>query len=96
MNYLRVRWVHQYPNEPVLLLSELDTERYEVRKIEVFADGRKGFASSNKSFGGTVLGERPIPPPDEIALDRQFVVESTDANDFEAAWSEATKRDAAP
>lgn len=95
MNYLRVRWVHQHPNEPVLLLSELDAERYEVRKIEIFAGGRKGFASSSESYGGTILGELPIPPLAEIALDKQFVVESTNANDFAAVWSEATKRDAA-
>ncbi len=32
MTYLRVGWKHQHPDEPVILYSELDAERWEVRK----------------------------------------------------------------
>jgi len=40
MQYLKVRWIHPSQEDPVVLLSELDSDRYEVRKIEIFADGR--------------------------------------------------------
>src|SRR5258705_13531981 len=43
MQYIRVRWKHALPDEPVELLSELDSESWEVRKVEVFRDGRLGF-----------------------------------------------------
>ncbi len=35
MTYIRVTWSHTRDDEPVLLLSELDAERWEVRKVEV-------------------------------------------------------------
>jgi len=90
MNYLKVRWLHDFPEEPKLLLSELDVDRYEIRKVELFGDGRLGFASSEASFGGTELGEGPIPMEGQISQDPQFVVERTDLEEFEALWLKAT------
>lgn len=47
MEHLKVRWIHTHVDEPVLLMSELNSDRYEVRKVEVYADGRMGFASAD-------------------------------------------------
>ncbi len=44
MKYIRVKWNHLFSDEPVLLFSELDDARWEVRKIEVFRDGHQGYA----------------------------------------------------
>jgi hypothetical protein len=41
---------------PVVLYSELDDNRFEVRKVEVFRDGRLGYADAVRSSGGTGLG----------------------------------------
>ncbi|SHM29767.1 hypothetical protein [Rhizobacter sp. OV335] len=89
MDYVKVRWLHQHASEPILLLSELDAERYEVRKVEVFADGHMGFASDHQTSGHTVLGERPVPPAADIAADPEFVVEGLDGREFEMAWRAA-------
>lgn len=78
--------------EPILLMSELDNNRYEVRKIEIFADGRMEFASNETATGETALGEKPIPPAYEIVADPQFIVEEFNAVDFEEAWHTATTR----
>jgi hypothetical protein len=86
MNYLKVRWIHQCPSDPTLLLSELDSDRYEVRKVEVFSDGRMGFASAEQSSEDTVLSEGPIPTELEIATDTQFVVLEAGREEFEHAW----------
>lgn len=43
---ISVQWLHSNPNYPIELLSELDNERNEVRKVEIFADGRMQFANS--------------------------------------------------
>jgi hypothetical protein len=86
MDYLKVRWIHENQNDPVLLMSELDTDRYEVRKVEMFVDGRLGFASADQSSDETVLGETPVPPAAEIEADPQFIVHDLDALEFEKAW----------
>jgi hypothetical protein len=39
MNYIKVKWNHALPDEPVWFYSELDAERWETRKVEIFADG---------------------------------------------------------
>lgn len=91
MKYMKVRWDHSSDDEPVLLLYELMEDRYTARVIEVFADGRMGFASSEFAIGGTILAEKPIPTPSEIATDPQFSVDDLAAQEFENLWMEATR-----
>jgi hypothetical protein len=86
MSYISVQWVHQDPSDPIWLLSELDSERWETRKIEIFADGSKGYATKTEEVGGTRLGERPVPPLAKIAADPQFIPREIMQDEFEAAW----------
>ena len=69
------------------LVSELDEERYETRKLEFFANGRVGFASSETSSEGTMLGVAPLPPLSEINSDPQFSGLSIGSADFGALWN---------
>jgi hypothetical protein len=85
--YLKVTWIHDFPNEPILLWSELDSDRYEIRKVEIFADGRAEWASEQSAAGGSILGELPVPSAEEIASDPQFLAQETIAEEFENAWS---------
>jgi hypothetical protein len=39
-SYLKLIWHHEFIDEPTWLYSELDENRYEVRKVEVFKDGQ--------------------------------------------------------
>lgn len=86
--YIRVLWWHDLPDEPIELWSELDANRWEVRKIEVWKDGRVGIASASRSSGGTHLGEAPVPAVDAIAADPQFNVEQISSSEFETRWSQ--------
>ena len=52
MQYLKALWHRAGKQDPIVLISELDDERYEVRKVEVFADGLLGFAGEQASAGG--------------------------------------------
>ena len=61
LKYLRVLWRHSFADDPVELLSEIDDARLEVRKIEIFRDGRKGFASRTESGRDTYLGVEALP-----------------------------------
>jgi hypothetical protein len=55
MTYLRVEWIHNFEGEPVEMLSELDTHRNEVRKVERFRDGSLSFAGPQGASGSTML-----------------------------------------
>ncbi len=90
MYYLSVQWIHNFPDEPVMLYSELDEGRYEVRKVEIYANGSKGYASRAESFGGTELSETPLPEMAEIGRDAQFVPAEISAAEFEVVWNERT------
>jgi hypothetical protein len=87
MNYIKVKWKHAFPTEPALIYGELDEGRWEVRKVEVFPDGHRGFASAAGSSGGTQLGKEPIPPLAEIAADSQFEPAEISGEEFEHVWA---------
>ena len=89
MRYLLVTWIHESPDDPVRLYSELDDASWEVRKVEVFRDGRLGFAGPSESSGSTFLGLEPVPPPEVIALDPQFRPEAITRAEFEPMWDRA-------
>ena len=42
MHYIDTAWKHSFPKEPVRIVSELDANRWETRKLEFYADGRVG------------------------------------------------------
>jgi hypothetical protein len=86
MKYLYVKWIHKNPGDPVHLYSELDNDRYEVRKVEVYADGRRGFADSGEEFGGTVLSSMPLPPLEEIAAMKEYEPKEIPVEDFQRVW----------
>jgi hypothetical protein len=94
MNYIKVKWLQSHPDEPVLLYSELDDERWEHRKIEVFADGRMGFASAQEATTstGTELSIEPLPSLAEIASDCRFQPAEITKNEFEDVWSKRMLR----
>jgi hypothetical protein len=69
------------------LWSELDADRNEVRKIEIWADGRVGYAYGGVEVGGSRLGESPVPQLDIIAGDPQFEPEAISQSDFEKLWT---------
>jgi hypothetical protein len=88
--YLKVKWNHTFTNEPVLLYGELDGERRELRKVEIFPGGKMGCAGPGGSTGGTELSDEPLPSREQIATDPQFEPVSIPGPEFEAIWAKAT------
>src|SRR5262245_57593531 len=86
MRYLKVTWAHDLPDEPVTLLSEIGDDGYEIRKVEVFRDGRMTYADAHESTGSTILGESPLPAIEEIASQSEFAPEWISRNDFQEIW----------
>lgn len=87
--YLRVAWHHDFAEEPILLLSEV-VAGVEVRKVEVYRDGRADFADETRATGTTRLSEVLMPSIEEITAQEEFTLEEIDADTFETAWREAT------
>jgi hypothetical protein len=88
MKYLDVRWLHSDPRDPVRLVSELDAENRELRKLEVYGDGRVHFASKQRASGSTRLSEEPLPSLAEISGQAEFEGKEIDAELFESLWRE--------
>ncbi|RFS21192.1 hypothetical protein DVR12_17820 [Chitinophaga silvatica] len=87
MKYIKVTWIHDVEDDPILFYSEIDSERYEVRKIEIYIDESFGLASQNFEFGGAALGEMPVPSLDEIAENTEFLPFEILKEEFEEAWN---------
>jgi len=94
--YLRVEWKHIHADDPVMLYSELDEDRWEVRKVEVFADGRMTYAGGTGSSGHTRLGEVQVPSVDEIAKNAGLTPVAISREEFETSWEKAADADLDP
>lgn len=53
IRYLRVMWHHDFDDEPVLLLREIENGR-EIRKVEKLRDGRTQYAGPEGRTGDTM------------------------------------------
>jgi hypothetical protein len=89
MRYVRVAWRHAFPSDPIVIYSELDDDRWEARKVEVFPDGSLGYASAEGSSCSTELSSEQHPPLQEIARDRQFEPAEITKQEFEEIWLRA-------
>jgi hypothetical protein len=89
MWYLKVVWHHDFPDEPVEILSEIGEDRYEARKVEVFLAGRLDWADESRRSPSTMLGEVPVPPLAEINEQEEFTAAVIPAEEFEQAWAAA-------
>jgi hypothetical protein len=86
MRYIDVKWLHQSPQYPIRLVSEIDSDDYEVRKLEFFQDGHVGFACAAASQDGVELGTVAVPSTIEINAMEEFEAKEISQADFETLW----------
>jgi hypothetical protein len=84
MLYIKVRWKHDDPNDPILLYIEMDNDRWELRRVEIFSDGSFGYADRSASRGTTSLSPEPANP--------EFEPVAITKDEFEAMWLKATRQ----
>jgi hypothetical protein len=87
MTYLLVKWDHSSPDEPSVLYSEIDDQRMERRKIDIYPDGRWGFADDSEEAGGSGLGEAPMPSIEQLNADPDYEATQIDKDEFERLWA---------
>jgi len=87
MTYLLVKWKHSYPDEPSVLYSELDDQRMQRRKIDIYPDGRWGFADAQEEVGGSGLGDAPTPSVEQLNANPEYEAMEIDKEEFERLWA---------
>ncbi|MFS1512656.1 DUF6881 domain-containing protein [Chengkuizengella sp. SCS-71B] len=87
MKYLYVEWMHKFLDEPIVLISELDENRFEQRKIEIYKDGKAGYAINKTEIHDTRLSVDSIPEIHNIALNKKFKPKYISKNDFTRIWN---------
>lgn len=88
MQFIKVCWLSNLCDDPLEMFSETD-HGYEVRKVEIYGDGRIGYADHRESVGGSFLGESVIPPVEQINAYAEFEAMHIDKEYFEAIWDDA-------
>lgn len=88
MIYLKVAWIHDFLDEPILIYSEINENGDECRKIEIYDDDSFGIASKDIEFGGTALSLEPVPDINTINKDLQFIPNVIPKEEFEYLWNE--------
>lgn len=68
------------------VVVEIDANGYEVRKVEYFADGRKGLAGGIISTLRTQLSETPAEPLTDLAQGPGVALETISPQAFQAEW----------
>ncbi|PHM50127.1 DUF6881 domain-containing protein [Xenorhabdus sp. KK7.4] len=86
MTYIKVYWKHNDDDYPFEIYSELDEDRYEIRKIEIFLNGKVSYAQEDKTTGSTILGEVPVPEVNEINEDTEFEAFNITKEEFNSLW----------
>lgn len=87
MTYLRVQWRHAAEDEPCWLYSELDERRMERRKIDIYPDGRWGFADEHQEVGCSGLSEACTPTVVELNADPEYEASEITSEEFEQMWA---------
>ncbi|MDQ0198242.1 DUF6881 domain-containing protein [Neobacillus ginsengisoli] len=88
MEYIYVEWIHNFIDDPVILISEIDENRFEKRKIEIYKNGKIGFAYNNVKVMGTRLSTEPMSSLNDISSDSQFSPKVITKDVFEKYWNE--------
>ncbi|MFF2308355.1 DUF6881 domain-containing protein [Streptomyces sp. NPDC058128] len=89
MRYVKVAWVHDFTDDPVLYLGELGDDGYETRKVQSYQDGRSEWADESFETATVGLSEIPFPPLEEISSQPEFTAQVITPEEFERAWNEA-------
>jgi len=87
--FVHVHRSHVNVEEPSDLYSEIDRDRCEVRRVEVFLNGRFGYANAKGAFGNTKLEEHLPIALDEGGNKTELQREEITRLEFEAIWDKA-------
>lgn len=89
MRYVKIYWIHQHESDPHVIYSEIGTDGYERRKVNLYETGEIGFAFDNIEYNEAGLSEKPFPPLEELNSKDEFdEVKASEIkkDEFEHIW----------
>lgn len=86
MRYFSSIWIHDNIEDPILFASEVGDDQYEIRKIEIWIDGRVGWADTSNHSANTRLGKAEVPSTNEINQGKEFIAKDITNIDFDRFW----------
>lgn len=89
MMYVHSKALDDPSTDPLDYYVEFDALRNEIRKVEIYPDGRFGYATQGKHTWGTELGLLPAPPFVEIQKIKGLESRLITAQEFETIWQQA-------
>ncbi|GGP31344.1 hypothetical protein GCM10018980_65200 [Streptomyces capoamus] len=89
MEHWKVDWAHELQSEPVRFYSEIGSDGYEVRKIQVYRDGQVLKADMFHESAEIGLSEVPAGSIDDVASQPEFSASAISPEEFERAWRTA-------
>jgi len=88
LKYILLKWFHNLDDEPYKIYSEIDDQRYEVRKIEIYKNGTIYICDEQMNNSQIELADVAFPEDlDEINQDRQFFAQYISKEKFESIWN---------
>lgn len=89
--FIKVIWFHQNVEDPILIYSELNPSKFEIRKVELFRNGKIGIANAALELN-SMLGICEVPSLAEINMNREFFGFEINKDEFECVWNEALQK----
>lgn len=88
MNYVLLEWFHTLEDEPYLIYSEIDDQRYEVRKVEIYKNGTIARYDEQMTDSLFQLSDVKFPENlDEINQYQEFCAKYVSQEEFETMWN---------
>ncbi|MFI5683750.1 DUF6881 domain-containing protein [Streptomyces sp. NPDC051636] len=90
MKYWKVDWLHDFESEPTAFYSEIGSDGYEVRKIQLYRDGRILKSDKFHESGEIGLSEIPVGAIEDVASQPEFSAALISQEEFEQVWQLAS------
>lgn len=88
MRHIDVEWIHSLNENPVRLVSEIDSDNFEIRKLEFYRNGQVDFSDADRQSGSARLGIAEVPNISEINSQPEFYGSEINSNEFERLWQQ--------
>jgi hypothetical protein len=89
VEYWKVEWHHDFAEDPVLFVSEIAPDGYEVRKVQGYRDGRLLKADAEHETAGIALSEVPVGSIEEVTAQAEFSAWVIRREEFSGYWDRA-------
>ncbi|MFF4392662.1 DUF6881 domain-containing protein [Streptomyces sp. NPDC001552] len=90
MKYWQVNWLHDTPEDPVTIYSEIGEDGYETRKVHVYLDGSMLRADEHHESREIGLGEIPVGDIADVAAQPEFQAKVVTQAVFESVWEKSS------